>query len=299
MDSSVIVFFLVYISQVIVVSGWYPRRFAARVNWVADNLPADAYPKLYPDAPAAYTPARAKGAISIFMMMNNIIMVAGLFILTALAIRGYHPSEKGGDEIFVILFFFLQMVPWTITEISIFRHVRRMREAGIGRQRSTDLRPRQLGDYVNPGWVILAAVLFVTWLVYYLGFRLSEGQNGAEIVLTIVAMTAANGLYIFTVNRAISGANNLPGQSRPDQDRAISVVVKACVAGSIGCSVFLMLTQFADDFALEYWDPVFTSIFFQVLIFFGMGNAYRSIGIEEFDFEPWHEKPGGGEPETA
>lgn len=243
------------------------------------------YPKLYP---AHYDQQKAnsgKKKLRTFIGINYIIALIGAAILVMMVDSGYRPAAKGGDEIFVMFYFFLQATPLFYVEYKEYKYHQAIRENYTNRTRTAELKPRKLFDFVSPIAVFAAAILFVVMMVLYITSRDFSVQPNVEIYVTIFGMTGMQVMFVAIVASHLYGKKINPYMSHEDLMTQIGVVANIMLFASIGSSVFMTITHLVDTYSLEVIDPVLSSIYFQFCIVFGIGFAFRTLQIEKLNLE--------------
>ena len=280
-------FYLAFLGQIVLVSLYYPGKLARRIAYVLDNFPQDQYPKLYP----ASSLIHGKGArrrLRLYSWVNYGIAAVGLAIMAAMAVSGYLPNPLGGDEVFVMMYFALQVSPLLYLSFKEYATYRMMRQAFTRTMRTADFSPRRLFDFISPAYVIAAILLYGLWLAFYLSGR-AGGPWEPEVWITLVLISGMNLLYAGVAWQFIYGRKLDPYKAHADQLKQIESTVKVFVFSSIAISVFLMMTHAADRFALEVFDPPLTSLYIQLLVVLGVGVSLRTESIETIDFEVYRE----------
>lgn len=280
------VFYIVFLSQIFLISIYYPTIVRRRVLYVLDNYPPARYPKLYPKPLDAYADETSKQRLHNYRNVNYVIAAVGLMILSAMVASGYRPDVKGGDEIFVLMYFFLQMGSLLFPGLREFKQLRLMREAfAAGTMRTANLNPRRLFDFISPVYVAAAILLYVAWLVFYLSGKDLSAPWEAEVYVSLLVITGVNLSFAGMIARFLYGKKRNPHQAYEDQLKEIGLVVKSSVFTSIGMSIFLTTADAADRYGLEIFDPPIVSIFMQLCVLFGIGLSFRTLKVEAMDFE--------------
>ena len=277
------VFYLTFLSQIGLLSLYYPGKLARRIAYVLDNFPPEQYPKLYPVSSAGQS-GEARRKLHLYRVVNRGIAAIGVAILAAMAFTGYRPDPLGGDEVFVMMYFALQLAPLVYLSIKEYAHYRLMRQAFRSTRRTAELRPRRLFDFIAPGYLAAAVLLYLAWLVFYLSGRL-VGSWEFEVYASLALITGINLAYAGIVFRFISGRKLDPYKANADQLKQIAAIVKVLVFSSILISLLLMLTQAVDQYGLEVFDPPLTSLYIQFCVIVGVGVSLRTEPIETIDFE--------------
>src|SRR3982751_6337062 len=97
-----ILFCLVFLSQVLLISWFYPRRVINRWRYVLQNFPPSTHPRLYP-----YPPEYLGRWLRNIARLNLAIVVAGLLIIAGLILGTLSGEWAAG---IVIPFFLVQFV---------------------------------------------------------------------------------------------------------------------------------------------------------------------------------------------
>ncbi|PHS25969.1 MAG: hypothetical protein COA84_06880 [Robiginitomaculum sp.] len=286
-----LLFYAVFLSQIFLLSIYYPKKIIERNLYVLNTYPAAKYPKLYLNSYFADPEKAIKRGLRRFAVMNGIIAIFGLGILASMAVSGYLPSTIKENEnlIFVMFFFALQMVPHLLSELSTWRWYKLMREARAETIRTADLKPRLLFDFISPVYVALAVSLYVGWLVFYIYIHREATPWAWNQYVSIFTITAVNLLFVFTVFRFLRGQKIDPYQASQDRQKHIGAVIKSHVYGSIGMSLFLILMELVNVYHLDKFEPVFLGGFLQVMAVVGLGTMLRSINVKDIDFSVYKE----------
>lgn len=160
-------YYLVFLMQIYFLSIHYPSRIQQRVLHILDNYTPAKYPKLYPHPIDKYAEAIAKSRWVSFKIINYLIAGTGLLIIFAMAISGYEPDPKGGDESLVLAYFVLQIIPILYISYKELKLFGLMRKESLESTRRANLNPRRLFDFISPVYVIIAALLFIAYVVFY------------------------------------------------------------------------------------------------------------------------------------
>jgi hypothetical protein len=286
-----LLFYAVFLSQIFLVSIYYPKKTIDRNRYVLNTYPAAQYPKLYLNSYYADPVKAIKKGLRLYAVMNGVIAFFGLGLLASMALTDYSPSQikENEDLIFVLFFFMLQMVPHMLTELSTWRWYKLMREARKGTTRTADLKPRLLFDFISPFSVTLAALLYVGWLVFYIYIHRETTPWVWNQYVSIIGITAINILFAFTIFRILRGQKIDPYQTGQDRQKIIGAVIKSHVYGSIGMSLFLILMDMVNIYQLDRFEPVFLGAYLQLMAVAGLGTMLRSINVKDIDFSVYKE----------
>lgn len=284
-----VIFYTVFICQIGLLSVYYPVRIADRVNYVMDHYPQSDYPNLYPN----YTEGqeqRTKRNMAIFKAVNFGIAGLGLFILGAMIGSGYTPDMKGGDEIFVMIFFMLQTLPMIYIQLREVKYYKNMQKQFKNPVRKAGLKARKISDYISPFALITAGGLYLLWLIYFLSEQGAVTTWPIEVFFTVTLITGMNIAYILYCRRMIFGKKIDPYKADKDQHIMVKATVHVMVISSIMISVFLSAVEFADRNNLEVFDPPLISFYLQMCAVMGLGLTLKTMNIKDMQFDVYKDE---------
>ncbi|MEX0297934.1 MAG: hypothetical protein AB3N28_02605 [Kordiimonas sp.] len=289
MTAILTLFYVVFLSQIFLLSIYYPGKIRRRVTYILEQFPVSEYPKLYPSNYDQRKANTGSNKLRVFMGINYTIALVGLLVLAMMMKSGYRPAPEGGDEIFVMLYFFLQSFPLFYAELKEYKYHKAIRENYTAKTRTAELKPRRLFDFVSPIGLGAAVILFTTMMILYISSRDFSVQPNIEIYATIIGMTGAQVMFAAIVASHLYGKKINPYMSYEDQLTQIKVVANIMLFASIGASVFMTVTHLVDEYSLEVIDPVLSSVYFQFCVVFGVGFAFRTLRIEKLNLEGFRE----------
>lgn len=278
-----ILFYLVFLSQIFLISYYFPGKLLGRMQSVLELYPPSKYPRLYPKPIEYYRIGHWA-----FKLINRSILVLGLVILY-LIVKVVDHSTFADDgfisEAWPAAYGMLQFLPLLLLEFSEFSQFKLMRQANSASTRKAELRQRRLFNFLSPKVFGLAVFLFLATIIFDLYVHEFVYDWGHDTYQRAMVMTATN-LFLAAI-----GAWNLygrkldPHQALGDRSKQIAVQLKSMVYVSMALSVFFM-TQAADDvFDLDFLDATLMSLYFQVIVFFSIGHVLRNLKLEDIDFE--------------
>jgi len=286
-----ILFYAIFISQIFLISYHYPKKTYERNLYVLRKYPAEAYPKLYRHSKFADPGKAVHRTIRRYLYANITIAVLGLGLLTAMAASDYAPRDiKENEQImFILLFFMVQTLPYMLLEISTHNWLKNMRNLAKNSTRKADLSPRKLFDFVPPLYLGAAILAFVIWAIYYLYNKGFTSPWDWQTYSTIVFMTSINIVFISLGYKFLRGKKLDPHQSYKDQRQLIKTTLRVFVFASILMSVQLVVFDAINQNGWDMYEPIAMSIYFQVVIIFGVGQILRMFKIEDIDFDVYKE----------
>ena len=278
-----ILFYFVFISQIFFISFYYPREILNRSNFVINKYPPNEYPRLYIKSLDIYKRKQRS-----FKIVNQLIMVIGILLLFAFGIWDYL-SEGYIDQIFILIYFMVQVLPLMILEYSGFAYFKLMRKADLRTTRRAELNPRRLFNFISPAILgfavfLIIACIFIFYLIHQFQFHPSNDTFVISITLIL-----SNLLYAGIIYWNIYGKKINPYQATKDRINQIEVTVKSLVFMSIAASLFLIINGIVENYDLEYLESALMSIYLQLIIFIGLGTILRNLRVENIDFEVYKE----------
>lgn len=290
-------FFFVFLSQVLLISWYFPRRAVSRIQYVLTNYPPSTYPKLYPK-PVEHYERVARN----FARFNFALVVAGVSIVAALAIGTFGSDWDGAivtpfstsgewDAAVVTPFLIVQFLPYLYYEIWAGRHARAMAKTAPPQVRTTELRRRRLVDFVSPALLVAAALTYVAFVVFILWYN----RFG------FAWFTAAGNITIFTAMYLVMGVSvclavyrRWPDHHQAHQDRqeiirlvatravAIMIATPLLTMAQLTIKLFDPASGCTDRVCSEFLEPVIASIGVQIVA--ALVLSVYSYRVEKVDF---------------
>ena len=278
-----ILFYFVFLSQIILVSSYFPRKLLGRMKSVLETYPPSKYPKLYPKPIEVYETGQRN-----YRIMNQIILVAGFILMIAVGLWDYS-SDGTVSDLFPFFYFMVQVIPLMLMEISGFAYFKLMRKVDLRTRRMAELQPRRLFDFISPTIFGVAIFMNIACILFYLyidQFQFHWGSDAFVISITLIAM---NTLFAGIIYWNLSGKKLDPYQSSKDRIRQIEASVRSLVFVSIGASIFIIITAVINQFNLDYLEPSIMSLYLQLIALASVGTTLRALRIEDIDFDVYKE----------
>ena len=274
-----ILFYALFLSQILLISYYYPTQIIKRIDGVLKNFPPEDYPKLYPESLEKVIAAKKR-----YQLLNQLILIIGLVLMGIYAFisTGYDSNKKFAEGL-PLMFGMIQFIPFMLLEISSFRQFKLMREANKSTSRSAGLSPRKLFDYVSPIAVISAITLIFVYILFDL--YINNFNFTFDIIIKIITLCLVHALFIGLTIRQLTGKRLDPHQTIKDRSQQIEFSLKSMASVSIFLSLFLMANSAVDVYQLGYLEIIINSIYFQVIAFFGIGSMLRTIRLDNIDFD--------------
>ena len=274
-------FYVIFLSQVLLISFYLPRHVLSRVRRVVDTYPPSTHPKLYP-VPID----TVEKALRTYRNLNTVALLAGC----ALVLIGVSsPSEEmlnWDSQSVLLIYFFLQVSPVMLVARTGVKYFRLMRHAHSRTTRTAALHPRRLFDFVSPTLVGVAILTYITLLLLILYIRQNPFPGFAGYV-NIFAVTALNMALAAIGYAAIFAHRRDPHQAYEDRLRQIELVVKTIVLTSIVANTFLAMTFVLPALGLRDFTDMFSMLYYQLCAVI----SFRAFRIDNINFEVYKEDP--------
>ncbi|WP_339860504.1 hypothetical protein [Paremcibacter congregatus] len=274
-----ILFYLIFISQIFLLSYYFPKKIMGRIKYICAKYPPADYPKLYPGSAATKIP----GHLIFYKALNGAAFLIGLLLLIWGMATGYRP-EGHGEETIVTFYAVLQYASLILLSIWEFRNFKKMRQLNNSTTRTADLQPRRLFDFLSPGWFMLAAVLLLMTLVFT--YTVTDfTENGLSDVFAKFAGPVLVNVYFLVFGRwFIYGRKLNPHQTAEDRRREITISVKSMVFTSIMISLFFIADEAVKTFDMAHLQPALWSVYFQLIGALSFSVMLHSDLIKNMDF---------------
>ncbi len=276
-------FYIAFLSQIFLMSYYFPKKLLERMQQVLTSYPPETYAKLYPKPIEYY-----KMGQLVFKYVNRFILLLGLVILGAVMFVVDHSTFADDgfiSEAWPAALGMIQFLPLLFVELSEFSNFKQMREANAASTRTADLRRRNLSDVVSPA-LLTAAILFFAGAIladlFAHDFAPTWEGGTLERAITLII---SNGLMAAIGWWNLFGRKLDPHQSADDRYQRATVTVKALLYISMAMSLFIAVTAVDDLYNLDFLDAVFMSVYFQAIALVSVGVPMNNIRLEEIDFE--------------
>ena len=289
MEWSHTLFYIVFISQILLLSWYLPKKLLARMQHVLETYPPAMYPKLYPKPVEHYRMAHL-----LFKYVNRFIMLLGYLILLALMFWVDHSTFADDgfiSEAWPAAYGMLQFLPLIAVELSEFSNLREMRQANTASRRVASLQRRGLTNMVSPALFGTAVLLFFGAIVFDLYVHDFAVTWGHDSVQRAIVMSVTNGLLAAVGLWSLYGRKQDPHQSTEDRAHNIAVNLKSLLFVSMALSVFNMMSAADNLVEMKALEAVLVSIYFQAIALLSLGYVLKNVRTEDLDFDVYKEDP--------
>jgi hypothetical protein len=279
-----ILFYFVFLSQIFLLSFYYPKEIVGRLNYVFNKYPPAKYPKLYVKPIEEYKKKQRK-----YQLVNNGIVLLGLLLLIAIGVWDF--SSEGYIAQYVPwIYFMIQALPLIFLEVNGYAYFKSMRNSAVHKIRKAALIPRRLFNFVSPMVFAISIILIVSCLLLYYSMHELEFHPRNDTFVIAISLIFSNLLFGGIIFWNIYGKKLDPYQASKDRLLQIEFTVKSMVFSSIAASIFLMVTGVIAKYNLDYLEPTIMSLYLQFIVFIGLGYILRKMRLENIDFEVYREE---------
>ena len=276
--SEEVLFYIAFISQILLISVYFPKKIMSRVERILNDYPIEKYPKLYVKSPDYYRLGN-----TIYKVFNGVIIAIGVFILVLVTIE--QVADEGVTMIFSVVFFFLQMLPIFVLEMSGFSHYKQMRKMNTNPTRKADIKLRGLFDFVSPRLFIFAVVCNVACVLFYIYLEPFYLDVESDSFVIFVTLLLSNLLYAVIIRFNINGKKLDPYQASEDRTRITKNTVRSLVILSIIASLFLMVNEGVQQFELDSLKTLCISGYLQLIAWLSLGGMLKNSELADINFD--------------
>lgn len=274
-----LIFYLAFVSQILLISFYYPKQILERMDFVFKHCPFETHEKLYPKG---YEKA-LEGKVT-FKVLNRAILVIGVLLLTVFFIGTFNGTmQLNKINLLPMAYGLLQAIPFFILEISALKQFKLMRNRNSGTKRHADLNPRSLFNYVSPVRFYAAVIMF--FVCSYIIFSFNDFEVSFDVAVLMGSLLLCNGLFIGLGYTLLHGKKLDPHQSPKDRHIMTTAAFHSYTSVSILVSVFFILNRSVDNYALEDWEALFNSLYWQVLMLVSTGAALKLTNLEKVNYD--------------
>jgi hypothetical protein len=272
-------FYIVFLSQLLLLSYYYPKKIAKRITLLLQDFPPSTYQKLYPQSEASL-----RAGQQIFKWLNVAFLLIGSALLVLLIYLFELDLKTSSKLAFVPMAFgLLQGIPYFLLEVSNCKQLKLMRKLNTQTKRQADLAPRHLFSFISPVKVFSAVVLFITCVLSLLSFE--HFILSSDLMVLLGSMLLSNGLFVFITIKLLYGKKLDPHQSSSDRAKVISANLNSFVYMSLLISIYFILNKSVDAFNWQSVEIILNSLYWQFVIFLSVGSLLRGTRANDINFE--------------
>jgi hypothetical protein len=299
-----ILFCCVFLSQVLLISWFYPRRIVSRGRYVLQNFPPSTHPKAYTHPPEEFERwLRKIERASLVVVGAGLLIIVGLILGTlggawdGMIVTPW--STSGEWDAAIVTPFFLAQIAVSVgyVHLSSRKFLKALAKAPPPRVRTTELRRRRLVDFVSPTLLVIAAltnVAFIAFVLYYRRFGFpwfTAAGNIAGVVGLWLAFSAAVGI-------ALRSRKSDPYQAPQDRRNVLRLVVKQALALCIATPVLITVQLIIKVFDPDLLEPVIASLYCQGVALAVLWPVY-SYRVDQIDFDVYRPDARDSTPDAS
>ena len=272
-------FYVVFISQIVLLSVYFPSKLIKRMRFIQRKYPASSHPKLYPKSVNFY-----QKSTTIYGISNALIFILGWVVIYYID-AGSLIGKNGINPMLPWTYFMIQMIPTGLIEVFGLRMLKLMKQEDTRTQKSAELVPRHLFQYISPmllGLVIIAFIGFVLFAFYLEGFEFKI-TGKAFIMSAFLLLTYV--LFYLTSAWLIRGKKCDPYQSPKDRTKIVTLVVKTYCYTMIASAFFMGFSIAATTYELKSLMPLAMSLFLQFIVVVSTGFVLQKNRLEDINFD--------------
>lgn len=274
-----IILLIVLVSQVWLLSYYYPKQVVKRINYVLTHCPEQDYPKLYP------VPSERINTIKfVYQALNYFLIIigAGLILYFTYMVPDYKKHINILDDL-PLLFGMVQFMPLFILELLGYKHLKLMRQQNTQTSRTAELQPRLLFNFISPWHLNLAVLTYISFIIYEL--FLCNFVLNFDAAIKIGTVTLTNIMFIAIGMANLYGKKRDPYQGNNERNKQTKFVLESFVFISIFMTIYLMMHSWVNIYELNNLEVLINSLYFQVLALFSIGALLGRFKVNELDFD--------------
>jgi hypothetical protein len=268
------VLYIVFFGQIFVLSYYFPRKILALINTSIQQHPRAIYPKLYPLEDDAI-----KIKLRTYNIFNACVVTVGLAILAISIINNSDDLAGWDDQAVLLAFLMLQYLPMLYLAVQAFTYLKLMREQNKLEQRTADLQPRKLLDFVSKSFLITATSSYcicVATVLYFVKYPF-DGFAGLINIVGVTVIYAGLSLGIY---HKLYGKKRNPLQTNEDRTIETTVVIKLLVLTAICSSLYLAISLVLASLDMRDLGNVTYSLYLQAFVFY----IYKVMKFDRVDY---------------
>ncbi len=273
------IFYVIFISQILLLSVIFPGKILHRMRKIQEQYPKSSHPKLYPKSSNFY-----KNSTVLYGLFNAINLLIGLVVLYFI----YEGTLVGDDGLNPMLpwgYFMLQMLPTFLLEIFGFRLSKLMKQEDKRTQKSAQLAPRNLFQYVSPALVTAVIIAYIGFVIFAFSLEGFSFSWGSKALLVSAILLAGYVFFFSMIALLIYGKKPDPYQSQKDRMKTVSLVIKTYCFTMIACALFLGFSVAVGSFNLKSLMPAAMSFFLQLIAVASTGFMLHNNKLKDINFD--------------
>ncbi|TDF39825.1 hypothetical protein EYS14_10035 [Alteromonadaceae bacterium M269] len=263
---------LAFLSQVILLSYYFPRVMLKRTESIMERYSQEEYPKLYP------VPVETiRNKIAFFRLTNGIIFLIGVASVVITKWVGTKELLTWDNQAVIALYFMLQASPMIWATLLSMKYGKQMHQQNQTNIRKAALSPRKFRQYIPTGYLValIASHLLYFATVFYFIQNPFDGFAGYINLLGLLVMDILFGsmTYYYVFVRKGDPVQTLESRNK-ETTRSAHLMVAILVAVIIKITLDLVLS----GLGLRDYQDIVTCIYFNLIVAFSVYH-YRFDNI--------------------
>lgn len=259
-------FLLVFISQISMISFYYPRKLMKLAKNVSSPTP---------NSDEVGASKHSDSAMQSYAVSNHVLVAIGLILIVLFVSLDLFESTTA-VLLAIGIFFFLQLSPLVILGMSGLLSDLRLAASQRDKQPGKPLSSSKLFDFVSPLFVGIACILFFAYLIIELAKW--NGDWNTQL-LKIVIFVISNLFFAAMIARNLYVLRRGNVEERIKRHEDLKKVAPTLIYVSIGLSIYFFAKQLLFDFDLHQLRPVMMSAFLQLLATLSLNSQLRHLGL--------------------
>lgn len=247
-----VLFAVVFVSQILVIQFYFPRKLArvglseSFAQWCAE---------------VAEVKGNPRRSFGIYRILNAVVATVGVFLLGAVL---FYDLFDQMTQILLLIgaFLLLQVLPLALPNMRRLGHFMRETRLQLGTDEEISYDSVRLFDFVSPLTVVLAIVLYASYVVF--GAVQWTGELNSQIAKTAI-LTGTNLLLLVLAGRALSQVKQSKTENRDQLYKSLFMMMPLFVNTSIMLSIYYFAKEVLFGNDLHLLRPAMMSAFLQIL----------------------------------
>jgi len=220
----------------------------------------------------------------IYLGINYFCIALGIIIISYYGIlpTDYKENINILDDI-PLFYGLIQFIPLILLELVCFKQLKMMRELNKTANRKADLTPRHITDYIANKYIILAVIIYISYIVSEA--ILNNFAISSDFMIKAGTVTLVNILFIFLALANVYGKKRDPFLTDSDRFKQTKFAIQTLIFISIFMTIYLMAHSLVNTYNYNYVEIVLNSLYFQVIALYTLSALLGRFKIDEINFE--------------
>jgi hypothetical protein len=279
----------IFALQIFTLSILLPAILVRKMRFVFAQYPQHTYPKLYPLSQAYMTKA-----VVVFTALAGVNCLIGIGLIALMINNLAEVSQRSNvefrwlfDEMLPFYYYALQILPFLLAEFFGFKMLKIMRTLRTDHQRTAELRPRRLDDFVSKPTKIISLISFLALTLTVLLLYSQPGQSIGKAFIFLAMLSAGNLFFGAIIYWNIYYRNQDPFASKAARENSMTSTVTSLFYMSTAMSLYCILIAINDVLFENLGSAVLVSIFLQIVMVLSIGAQLSALRLKDTDYEAY------------